>query len=137
MLKGTDTTRAGEAEFEVSYNVFESLQEAFDYWETEGENPDEVALGIINASMKQNATQGPKGAIRKAYAEHGPDSAEFAEAVEKAQAYSDGYVIGKPRGGRLADGSTKTEVKDRVGSAVESPEFLAELNALLAKHGQK
>ena len=137
MLQVTVTTKAGATEYEVTANQFESLQEGFEYWEGLGENADEVCLGIVNTAMLQNAKQGDKNDVRKALASHGEGSDELDEAIVKHQASAAKYVIGKPRGGRLADGSTKTEVKDRASSGAENPEALAEMNAIFAKYGAK
>lgn len=136
MLQVTATTKASGVEYEVLANQFESMDEAREYWEGEGENADEVNLGIVNAAMLQNAKQGNKGDVRKALASHGADSDEFAKAISDHQEASAKYVIGKPRGGRLADGSTKTEIKERVSTAVENPEALAEINAILARYAK-
>ena len=134
MIKTTATTKASGHEYEVPANQFEDMSEAVSYWESQGENADEVNLGIINAAMLQNAKQGNKGDVRAAIAKFGVDSDEFQAAIVAHQKAADDYVIGKPRGGKLADGSTKTELKERVSSVAESPEALAEINAILAKY---
>lgn len=137
MIQVTVTTKAGATEYEVNGNQFESLQEAFEYWEGLGENADEVCLGIVNTAMLQNAKQGDKNDVRKALASHGEGSAELSEAIAKHQASAAKYVIGKPRGGRLSDGSTKTEVKERASSVSDNPEALAKLNAIFEEYGAK
>lgn len=136
MRLATDTTQAGDLEWEQPYNQFESLDEAFEYWEGEGENPNEVALGIINSAMKQGACQSPKTKVRKAASDHGEDAPETLEAINDAIEYGKTYVIGKPRGGRLSDGSTKTEKREAVDARLSDPDFVEKLNALLAEHGE-
>jgi hypothetical protein len=134
MIKVTVTTKASGVEYEVPANQFESMSEAQEYWESQGENADEVNLGIINAAGLQNAKQGDKTAVRAALAKFGEDSPEFEAAVESHRKTADAYVIGKPRGGRLADGSTKTELKERVASVADTPEALAEINAIIERY---
>jgi hypothetical protein len=138
MLQIVATTKASGREYEVTANQFESMDEAREYWEGLGENADEVNLGIVNAAMLQNAKQGNKGDVRSALAKFDEDSPEVDAAILAHQEAAVKYVIGKPRGGRLADGSTKTELKERVSSvAAASPEALAEINRILAEYADK
>jgi hypothetical protein len=135
MITKTVTTKASGVEYEVPVNQFESLTEAREYWEAQGENSDDVELGIINGAMEQNGKQGDKTKVRDAVSKFGADSPEVEEAIGGHQKSSGDYIIGKPRGGKLADGSTKTEIAERSKSAAENPEALAELQAIYAKYG--
>ena len=84
MIKVTVTTKASGTEYEVPANQFESMDEAREYWEDQGENADEVNLGIVNAAMLQNAKQGDKTAVRQAIAKFGADSTEFEAAIDES-----------------------------------------------------
>jgi hypothetical protein len=128
------TTKSGKLEYPVTVLQFESLGEAYETWTGKGLDAEAVNLGTVNAAQEQNAKQGGKGDVRKQQAlGFADDSPEVAEAVEKAQAYSIGYVLGSPRGGTLASGQTRTEARE-MGVSIASnatPEQLAEINAIL------
>jgi hypothetical protein len=127
-------TKASGVEFDVNVLQAESLDECRERWTADGLNADEVLLSIVNTASEQNAKQGAKDGVRKAIAAHGADSEAFDEAVEKAQSYASEYFIGKPRGGRLPDGSTKTELKEKAAAHADNPEYLERLNALIAEY---
>lgn len=137
MIRRTITTVAQGLEYEVTLNIFESVDEAKSIWASKGLNPDEVELGIINGAQDQNAKQGGKAGVVKALkAGHDSDSEEVATAIDAAQAYAAGYVIGAPRGGTLASGMSKTQAKD-MGVSLGSRESIGqeELAELLKAHG--
>lgn len=134
MLSVTITTKAGGFEYPVTFQAFESLTEAREIWAAKGENPDDVELGILNASQEQNAKQGGKSAVLKPLkAGHDADSPEVADGVALAQKYAASYIIGSPRGGTLRSGLTKTQSRD-MGveiSEVATPEQVEEIRRML------
>lgn len=91
----TVPTKAGDYEYEVTYQEFESLDEARAYWAEQGENPDEVLLGILNASQGQNAKQNGKEDVRKAL--KAGDDEKLQEAIASHQKNALEYIIGSPR----------------------------------------
>lgn len=133
MQRRTITTKAGGYEYEVSFQAFGSLEEARDIWAGKGDNPDEVLLSILNAQQEQNAKQGGKSGVLKAIRDGG-DAEAVASAVEAAQAYAAGYIIGSPRGGTLTSGITKTAAKD-LGVQLASQLGAEELAAIMEEHG--
>ena len=134
MLQKTVTTKAGELEYEVTFNAFASVDEAESIWADKGLNPGEVVLAIINSAQEQNAKQGGKAPVLKAL--KADDAEALATAIQSAQEYAAGYVIGAPRGGTLASGMTKTQAKD-LGVALGSRDSIGqkELAELLEAHG--
>ena len=133
MQRRTITTKAGGFEYEVSFQAFESLEEAQGVWAAKGDNPDEVLLGILNAAQEQNAKQGGKSGVLKVIRDKG-DAEAVTAAVGGAQAYAAGYIIGSPRGGTLTSGITKTAAKD-MGVKLASQLGAEELAEILAEHG--
>lgn len=86
---------SGDDEFTytVEYLKGQNLNAWQEYYASQGLDADEVITGILNASQKQGATQGPKGKVRQALAKgEGVD-----EAVEDAQKVARVYVQGAPR----------------------------------------
>lgn len=95
MRTETVSTKAADHEYEVTYQVFESLDEARGFWSDQGENPDEVLLGILNASQAQNAKQNGKEEVRKALKTGDEEALQAAVAAHQKGALE--YLIGAPR----------------------------------------
>lgn len=110
MRTETYITTVGDEKYEVDFQQFETLGEAFAVWEEKGNDPQDVALGLINSAQKQNALQGGKSGPREALEAHGPDSTEFADAVEAHRKTAAGYIVGAPR--RSSGGPTKAQRTD-------------------------
>lgn len=129
----TFPTSTGAFTYEAEVPQAESWKVYYDFWKSQGENPDEVLTQILNAQNKQTGTQSPKNGVRdvvKALEERDEDLVdddgnphpELAEAVEGANASSRGYVLGAPRAGggggaRHETGLTKKE-REEFGTAI-------------------
>ncbi len=115
----TKPTKAGEREYEISFQIFESLEEALaqiggvDVSEIAIEAPDaakNATRDVVNSAQEQGAKQGGKEEVRKATRTSGAGSAEEDAAVDKHQKRAVEYVIGAPRGS--TGGLTKTAARE-------------------------
>lgn len=118
------TTRAGSHEYSVTYQEFETLDEV----RSTVDGGEDAILGIINASQRQNALQGPKAEVLKAVkaletATATGDEAEIAsaeaalnEAEEAAREATGNYIIGRPRGG--TGGKPTKKAQASLGEAI-------------------
>ncbi len=115
----TKTTKAGELEYSISFQVFDTLEESLaevgqvDISEIKIDAPDSAkndTRDVVNAAQEQGAKQGGKEDVRKATRKFGSNSAEEAAAVEKHQKRAAEYIIGAPRGS--TGGLTKTKARE-------------------------
>lgn len=129
MREVTKTTKAGEVEYPVTFQVFETFEELLE----RSRGGEDQILQIVNAAQEQGAKQGGKEEVRKAIREYGADSDEVAEAVGKHQERAAQYVIGAPRGSAGRE-ITKTKARE-FGAALWESLSDEEIAALAEEKG--
>lgn len=127
------STSTGGFTYEAEVPQADDWKVYYNFWKSQGENPDEVLTQILNAQNKQTGTQSPKQTVREVVQElqeaeetlvddDGELHPKLAEAVEAANESSRGYVLGAPRAGggggaRHESGLTKKE-REAFGTAI-------------------
>lgn len=144
----TTSTKAGDHEYSVTYREFESLDEVL---ATVDGGADSV-LGIVNSAQRQNALQGAKAEVLKAFnalqvAQQTGDEntvaeaeAALAEAEEKHRESALGYTIGKPRSGASGGVTKKTQATlgERITAYVQEhgkPPSQAQMSEIMKELG--
>ena len=105
-------TKAGGVAYAVEVPQAESWRNFYDFWTSEGKNPDEILTAILNSANEQGAKQGQKEQVRQA----GTDPDKLAAAIEAHQKTAKGFIMGAPRGGggggaRHESGLTKKQLE--------------------------
>lgn len=107
----TVTTSASGREYAVEVPQAESWQTYYDFWKSQGQNPDEVLTKILNSDNEQGAKQGDKAPVREAIKKG--DEEQIAAAIESHQKSARTFVQGAPRGGGGARHSSGLTAKER------------------------
>lgn len=137
MHSKTVNTKAGEFEYPVTFQQFDSHGEMVEYYTNLGENAKDVILGIVNAAQKQGQTQGQKQGVRVALKEG--DKGKLKAAIADHQKAAAVNVIGAPRtdtGGvtKKKAGEMGVELARKQAEKGE-PLSSEEVTAIMAEHG--
>jgi hypothetical protein len=117
----TDTTRAGVYEYGISYNEFTTIDEA----RSQIDGGDAGILGNLNASQRQNAMQGGKGAVLAAV---NVALAKFAGVPDDASAKAKAAAVASYVEGRTlnADGTVNEEGRKALNAELDADPGVAE-----------
>ena len=131
-VKTVETSASGR-EYSVEVPQAESWRVYYDYWKSQGQNPDEVLTKILNSDNEQGAKQGDKGPVRDAIGADDATEESIAKAIADHQSSAQTFILGAPRGGGGARHSSGLTAKERASLGTK----LAEVTAQRAAEGKR